>query len=125
MPPLTSDITTDNSSSSSSAASGTAAYRRSITSPDDLERAELVHCFQVLHACGRATQPDQPLSSTRKSIEGFLDAVFKSWTPEGWDAEGAKPMLEFTTEAEVVAGKICGMPPPLVFFLSFVLISSP
>ena len=108
MPP-NADNTSNTSSSNLNSSDCNIVFRRSITSPDDLERAELVHCFEVLHACGRATQPDAPVSSTRKSIEGFLDAVFKNWTPENWEAEGAKPKLEFTTEAEVVAGKICGM----------------
>lgn len=101
-------VSTAISSSGNTASEGTL-WQRSITSQDDLERAELARCFEILHACGRATQPDATIATTRKSIEGFLEAIFKKWTPEGWLADKAKPKIDFSTEADVVAGKICSM----------------
>lgn len=80
---------------------------RVIKSPDDLGKAELLKCFEILHACGKATVPDATLATTRKSIEGFLDAIFNGWRNEQ-EVELIRPPLEFAVEAEVVAGQICG-----------------
>jgi hypothetical protein len=52
---------------------------RVITSPDDLERPELKQCFEILHACGRATNKEATLATTNESIEGYLRAIFKDW----------------------------------------------
>src|SRR5690606_6460328 len=84
---------------------------RTIDGPDDLEKPELLRCFDLLHACGRATQPDATLSTTRKSIEGFLEAIFNGWNPRGGTAASGekvvKPELDVHVDAEVVAGNIC------------------
>ena len=82
---------------------------RAISSPDDLEKAELLRCFDLLHACGRATQPDASLSTTRKSIEGFLEAIFNGWSAGGSTPEDlVKPVLDVNVDAEIPAGKVCG-----------------
>ncbi|CAH0055380.1 unnamed protein product [Clonostachys solani] len=84
-----------------------AEFHRTINSPDDLGKAELLKCFEILHACGRATVPDASLAVTRKSIEGFLEAIFNGWANDQ-EKELAKPSLEFRADADVVAGHICG-----------------
>ncbi|KAG5993868.1 hypothetical protein E4U43_003378 [Claviceps pusilla] len=80
-----------------------------IPSPDQLTEVQLKKCFDMLHACGRATDEGATLETTRASMEGFLDAVFRHWR---WDAEEGmvKPELEFLVEAEIVAGTICTTP---------------
>lgn len=89
---------------------------RTIEGPDDLEKPELLRCFDLLHACGRATQPDATLSTSRKSIEGFLEAIFNGWKPGGGTVASGekmvKPELDIHVDAEVVAGNICGEPSP-------------
>ena len=86
-----------------------ATITRTISSADDLEKWELRRCFDLLHACGRATQPDATLSTTRKSIEGFLEAIFNGWAAGGGTSEELiKPLLDVQVDAEVVAGKVCG-----------------
>lgn len=79
--------------------------RREIGSPDDLERAELRLCFALLHECGRATDGAATLATTRQSIEGFLEAVFKDWN--SGVADVPKPELDLVVGADVVAGRIC------------------
>ncbi|VUC24402.1 unnamed protein product [Clonostachys rosea] len=86
-----------------------AEFHRTIQSPDDLGKAELLKCFEILHACGRATVPDASLAVTRKSIEGFLEAIFNGWANDQ-EKELTKPLLEFRADADVVAGHICGFP---------------
>ena len=85
---------------------------RKITGPDDLEKPELLRCFDLLHACGRATQPDANLTTTRKSIEGFLEAIFNGFKAGGGtvapEEKMVKPELDVQVDAEVVAGNICG-----------------
>lgn len=91
---------------------------RPISSADDLERAELLRLFEILHACGRAAQPGNTRASTRGSIEGFLDAAFNGWAADGGGSSGeggtevpARPVYDIVVEGEVVAGVICGMYP--------------
>ncbi|CAG9939539.1 unnamed protein product [Clonostachys rosea f. rosea IK726] len=86
-----------------------AEFHRTIQSPDDLGKAELLRCFEILHACGRATVPDASLAVTRKSIEGFLEAIFNGWANDQ-EKELVKPSLEFRADADVVAGHICAFP---------------
>lgn len=78
-----------------------------ISGADDLSRAQLKKCFDILHACGKATDPSASLATTRQSIDGFLEAVFNEW-----DSGKAKDLprfeLDFLVEAEEVAGRICG-----------------
>ena len=78
-----------------------------IAGPDDLDKAELRKCFEVLHACGRATDPNATLASTRRCIDRFLEAVFSDWTSDSQD-ELLKPELDFSVSAETVVGMICG-----------------
>lgn len=52
---------------------------RRIITEDDLEKLELKRCFELLHAMSRASNPSAPVSSTRKSIGGFLKAIFMGW----------------------------------------------
>lgn len=84
-------------------------WRRTITGPDDLERAESVRLFEILEACSYATQPDTPMTTTRGNIDRFFDAIFKNWDPEAWDAEAARTARpDFIASAEAVVGKVCG-----------------
>ncbi|UKZ49108.1 hypothetical protein TrVGV298_003347 [Trichoderma virens] len=80
-----------------------------IKSADDLNDVQLKKCYEILHACGSATDPNASLSKTRQSIDGFLDAVFNDWSSR---KAGALPRseLDFLVEAEVVAGRLCGKP---------------
>ncbi|KAK2589400.1 hypothetical protein QQS21_012923, partial [Conoideocrella luteorostrata] len=83
--------------------------RKAITSADQLTEVQLKRCFDILHACGSATDVCATLVTTRASVDGFLDAVFHDWNS---DKEGdlVKPELEFMVEAECVAGIICTTP---------------
>ena len=78
---------------------------RPVSSPDHLTEVQLKTLFDVLHACGSATDDQASLAATRASVDGFLDAVFHSWTSAD---DMARPELDFLVEAEVVAGRICG-----------------
>lgn len=80
--------------------------RRCISSADGLGEAQLGRCFEILHACGRATDLGATLEKTRQSIDGFLEAIFNDWTSES-AGDLLQPELEFLVEAEVVAGRIC------------------
>jgi hypothetical protein len=79
---------------------------RAISSADQLTEMQLKTLFDILHACGSATDDEATLLTTRESVDGFLDAVYNDWTS---DKEGGlvKPELEFLVEADVVAGTIC------------------
>ena len=84
---------------------------RNISSADSLNKEELMRCFYLLHACGRATQADATLETTRKSIEGFLDAIFNSWFANGDDEVECgitKPILKLQVEVSTPAGIVCG-----------------
>ncbi|POR35299.1 Uncharacterized protein TPAR_04496 [Tolypocladium paradoxum] len=83
--------------------------RRRISCADGLSEVQLGRCFEILHACGRATDLGATLEKTRQSIDGFLEAVFNDWTSES-AADLVQPELEFLAEAEVVAGRICLTP---------------
>ncbi|KAL7926958.1 hypothetical protein ACQKWADRAFT_326970 [Trichoderma austrokoningii] len=80
-----------------------------IKGTDDLNKGQLKKCYEILHACGSATDPNASLSKTRQSIDGFLDAVFNEWSS---DKAGDLPRseLEFLVEAEVMAGRLCMKP---------------
>lgn len=79
---------------------------RAISSADQLTEVQLKRFFDILHACGGATDEQATRLTTRASVDGFLDAVFNDWAS---DCEGGlvKPELDFLVEAEVVAGTIC------------------
>ncbi|KAG8407486.1 hypothetical protein J3459_018469 [Metarhizium acridum] len=83
--------------------------QRAISSADQLTEVQLGRLFDMLHACGAATDERATLLTTRASVDGFVDAVFNDWRS---DKEGdlVKPELEFLVEAEVVAGTICVTP---------------
>lgn len=78
-----------------------------IQSADDLSEVQLGKCYEILHACGSATDPNANMSKTRQSIDGFLDAVFNEWSSR---KAGNLPRseLDFLVEAEVLVGKLCG-----------------
>ncbi|KAL7945041.1 hypothetical protein V8C42DRAFT_324396 [Trichoderma barbatum] len=80
-----------------------------IKSADDLNEAQLKKCYEILHACGSATDPNASLTKTRQSIDGFLDAVFNDWSS---NKAGAllRSELDFLVEAEVPAGRLCAKP---------------
>ncbi|KAF7548717.1 hypothetical protein G7Z17_g6877 [Cylindrodendrum hubeiense] len=82
---------------------------RSIATADDLDEVELKRCFEILHACAVATDPTATLKSTRETMEGFLDAVFKDWTGNAAD-EPAKPVIDFVVREHVGVGNICEQP---------------
>ncbi|UNI16571.1 hypothetical protein JDV02_002997 [Purpureocillium takamizusanense] len=86
-----------------------AAMTKPIASPEQLTEVQLTRCFDILHACGRATDTQATLATTRHSIDGFLEAVFQDWSSETSD-ELLRPELEFMVDAEVVAGRICVSP---------------
>ncbi|KAL7957712.1 hypothetical protein V8C34DRAFT_285046 [Trichoderma compactum] len=80
-----------------------------IKTADDLNDVQLKKCYEILHACGSATDPNASLTKTRQSIDGFLDAVFNDWSS---CKAGAllRSELDFLVDAEVVAGRLCGKP---------------
>lgn len=80
---------------------------RTIESADDLEEAELKRCFEILHACGSATDEEASLKKTRETIEEFLDAIFKDWSTDNHQ-EMNKPVMDFIVREAVAVGKICG-----------------
>ncbi|KAM6517822.1 hypothetical protein FSOLCH5_006590 [Fusarium solani] len=79
---------------------------RTITTADHLDELELKRCFEILHACGAATDPNATLMSTRDTMEGFLDAVFKEWTGN-FEDELPKPAMDFVVREFVSVGNIC------------------
>lgn len=81
--------------------------RRAISSADQLTEVQLGRLFDMLHACGAATDHQATLLTTRASVDGFVDAVFNDWRSDKED-DLVKPELEFLVEAEVIAGTICG-----------------
>ncbi|KID83093.1 hypothetical protein MGU_09628 [Metarhizium guizhouense ARSEF 977] len=83
--------------------------RRAISSADQLTEVQLGRLFDMLHACGAATDHQATLLTTRASVDGFVDAVFNDWRSDKED-DLVKPELEFLVEAEVVAGTICVTP---------------
>ncbi|KAK6445947.1 hypothetical protein FP744_10002196 [Trichoderma asperellum] len=76
-----------------------------IKSADDLNEVQLKKCYEILHACGSATDPNASLTKTRQSIDGFLDAVFNEWSSRK-AGNLLRSELEFLVEAEVLAGKL-------------------
>ncbi|RSL59686.1 hypothetical protein CEP54_007152 [Fusarium duplospermum] len=82
---------------------------RTISTADHLDELELKRCFEILHACGAATDPSASLMSTRDTMEGFLDAVFKEWTGN-FEDELPKPAMDFVVREFVSVGNICGKP---------------
>ncbi|KAG9251794.1 uncharacterized protein F5Z01DRAFT_676678 [Emericellopsis atlantica] len=89
---------------------------RILTSPDDLERAELKHCFEILHACGSATNKDATLATTNESIEGYLRAIFKNWdsgAPVSDEFEASPGDVEELRDikVQVSAGMLCSNQP--------------
>ncbi|GAB0137995.1 hypothetical protein EsDP_00006244 [Epichloe bromicola] len=82
-----------------------------ISSADQLTEVQLKKCFDILHACGTATDDGATLETTRASIDGFLDAVFRDWKCDADTDSGlVRPELEFMVEADVIAGTICTAP---------------
>ncbi|KAH6886414.1 hypothetical protein B0T10DRAFT_563610 [Thelonectria olida] len=82
---------------------------RSIQSADDLDEIELKRCFEILHACAISTDPAATLSSTRETMEGFLDAVFKEWTGDAAE-DPVKPSMDFVLREYIAVGNICKHP---------------
>ncbi|KAL6887436.1 hypothetical protein HDV57DRAFT_488792 [Trichoderma longibrachiatum] len=80
-----------------------------IKSADDLNEAQLKKCYEILHACGSATDPNASLTKTRQSIDGFLDAVFNDWSSRKAGSL-LRSELDFLVEADVVAGRLCAKP---------------
>lgn len=89
-----------------------AAMSKTIDSPGCLTPAQLTRCFDIVHACGCATEAQATLAMTRQSVDGFLEAVFHDWSSER-PGELLRPELEFLVDAEVVAGRMCGMDLPI------------
>ncbi|KAF5006933.1 hypothetical protein FDECE_6709 [Fusarium decemcellulare] len=83
---------------------------RRIASADDLDERELKRCFEILHACGVATDPTATLASTKDTMEGFLDAVFRDWTGNLDDDGLARPAMDFVVREYISVGNICGQP---------------
>ncbi|KAM0355131.1 hypothetical protein ACHAPU_000991 [Fusarium lateritium] len=81
---------------------------RSIETADDLDEVELKRCFDILHACGLATDSTTTLASTRDTMEDFLNAVFGHWT--GNDGDVAKPTMDFTVRQHINVGNVCAAP---------------
>ncbi|KAF4472805.1 hypothetical protein FALBO_286 [Fusarium albosuccineum] len=81
---------------------------RRIASADDLDERELKRCFEILHACGVATDPTATLASTKDTMGGFLDAVFRDWTGNLDDDDLARPAMDFVVREYISVGNICG-----------------
>ncbi|PNP46188.1 hypothetical protein TGAMA5MH_02223 [Trichoderma gamsii] len=77
-----------------------------IKSADDLSQVQLKKCYEILHACGSATDPNASMTKTRQSIDGFLDAVFNEWSSRK-AGNLLRSELDFLVEAEVSVGKLC------------------
>ncbi|KAF4951544.1 hypothetical protein FSARC_12875 [Fusarium sarcochroum] len=82
---------------------------RSIITADDLDQLELKRCFEILHACGVATDPATTPASTRDTMEDFLDATFKDWTGNTTE-ELDKPIMDFVVREYIIVGNICSQP---------------
>ncbi|KAL6876828.1 hypothetical protein J3F83DRAFT_422538 [Trichoderma novae-zelandiae] len=80
-----------------------------IKSADDLNEAQLKKCYEILHACGSATDANASLTKTRQSIDGFLDAVFNDWSSRKAGSL-LRSELDFLVEADVAAGRVCARP---------------
>lgn len=79
---------------------------RPIETADDLDDIELKRCFDILHACGLATDASTTLASTSDTMEDFLNAVFNGWT--GNDGEELiKPTMDFVVREHIIVGNIC------------------
>ncbi|KAF5666646.1 hypothetical protein FHETE_6145 [Fusarium heterosporum] len=81
---------------------------RSIETADDLDEVELKRCFDILHACGLATDSTTTLASTRDTMEDFLNAVFGHWNGSSGDV--AKPTMDFIVREHINVGNVCGKP---------------
>lgn len=79
----------------------------SIASANNLDEIQLKRCFEILHACHVATNPDATLVSTRDIIEDFLKAVFKEWTGQD-ERTMVKPKMDFVVSEFTRVGNICG-----------------
>ncbi|KAH6954841.1 hypothetical protein DER45DRAFT_633296 [Fusarium avenaceum] len=83
---------------------------RSIETANDLDDMELKRCFDILHACGLATDASTTLASTSDTMEDFLNAVFNGWA--GNDGEELiKPTMDFVVREHITVGNICNQPP--------------
>lgn len=79
---------------------------RPIETANDLDDIELKRCFDILHACGLATDASTTLASTSDTMEDFLNAVFNGWT--GNDGEELiKPTMDFVVREHIIVGNIC------------------
>ncbi|KAH7151955.1 hypothetical protein B0J13DRAFT_419973, partial [Dactylonectria estremocensis] len=68
---------------------------------------ELKRCFEILHACAIVTDLTATLTSTRETMEGFLNAALKEWTGNLAD-DPAKPVLDFVLRQDISVGNVCG-----------------
>ncbi|KAM0288512.1 hypothetical protein ACHAO9_006873 [Fusarium lateritium] len=85
---------------------------RSIETADDLDDMELKRCFDILHACGLATDVTTNLASTSDTMEDFLNAVFNGW--KGNDGEEfTKPTMDFVVREHISVGNICSCQSPV------------
>ena len=78
---------------------------RKICTEDDLEKLELKRCFELLHAMGRASDPNATIEATRASIGGFLQAIFQGW---GTSVEIPRIPEISGVEVNAPAGRVCG-----------------
>ncbi|KAF4986143.1 hypothetical protein FGRMN_10967 [Fusarium graminum] len=82
---------------------------RSIETADDLDEVELKRCFDILHACGLATDLTTTLASTRDTMEDFLNAVFGHWTGNS-AGDIDKPTMDFIVREHINVGNVCVQP---------------
>ncbi|CAM1503645.1 Fc.00g012360.m01.CDS01 [Cosmosporella sp. VM-42] len=82
---------------------------RCIRGADDLDEFELKRCFEILHACGIATDTEVTLKTTRETIEPFLNAVFRDWTGNTRE-ELIKPVMDFVVRDFEAVAHICEQP---------------
>lgn len=78
-----------------------------IAPADDLNAVQLYKFLVILHACGKATDSNASLKSTRQSIDCFLEAVFKDWASDSVTGQ-LKPEVDMCVAKSTVAGMICG-----------------
>ncbi|CAG1964742.1 unnamed protein product [Fusarium graminearum] len=82
---------------------------RPIRSADDLDDIQLKRCFEILHACHKASEVDATLISTRETMEDFLAAVFSDWAADGNETM-IMPKMDFVVRGYLRAGNICSQP---------------
>jgi hypothetical protein len=98
---------------------------RAINGPDDMTKAELYKCFDILHACGKTAGIEETsLTTTRQSVDSFLEAIFADWTGQ-MTVSDEGPDLEIQAEADAIVGRVCSKTAPRSSILASLSSSDP